>query len=304
MTKVIQRGAGLWLVFVRPRADMGSRANYQGHFSAKTDDLGPPISELVDPNCRGYNLSLRKRGTAKSQLISRSNMRSERLQGRFTRTTSYPRRTGKIRLIIADDHPVVREGLGALVKSQPDMTVVSEATDGRQAVQQFLLHRPDVVLLDLRMPGMNGIEALHSILEKEPKARIIILSTYGGDEDIRGALKAGAKAYLLKDSPRDQLLESIRAVYEGRLSVPPVIGAQLAASMIGKNLTDREREVLSAVVAGKSNKEIGSSLGIMEGTVKVHMGRVFKKLGAAGRTEAVRIALKRGFVHLGDSFSP
>jgi two-component system, NarL family, response regulator len=227
-------------------------------------------------------------------------MVSERARTRVTRTTPESGLIRKIRLLIADDHPVVREGLGALVKSQPDMTVVSEAVDGRQAVQQFLLHRPDVALMDLRMPEMNGIEALHAILEKEPKARIIMLSTYGGDEDIRSALKAGAKAYILKDSPRDQLLESIRAVYQGQLSIPPEIGAQLAASMIDKKLTDREREILSAVVAGKSNKEIGSLLGITEGTVKVHIGRVFKKLGAAGRTEAVRIALRRGFVHLSD----
>lgn len=220
---------------------------------------------------------------------------------RPTRTKSQSSRIRQIRIIIADDHPVVREGLGALVKSQPDMTVVSEAANGRQAMQQFLLHRPDVVLLDLRMPDMNGIEALHAILEQDPKARIIVLSTYGGDEEIYGAFRAGAKAYLLKDSPRDQLLQSIRTVHQGQLSIPPEIGARLAASMQLKKLTDRELEILSGMVAGQSNKEIGSSLGITEGTVKVHIGHLFKKLGATGRTEAVRIALQRGFVHLSDS---
>ena len=204
----------------------------------------------------------------------------------------------QIRVVIADDHPVVREGLGALVNFQRDMKIVSEAANGQQAVQQFLLHRPDVLLLDLRMPKMNGIEAIHAILKKAPKAKIIVLSTYDGDEDVYRALQAGAKAYLLKDSPRAQLLETIRGVYGGQLSIPPVIGARLAARMQAPKLSKRETDVISLMVAGKSNKEIGASLGVTEGTVKVHAGRIFKKLGAAGRTEAIRMALERGIVHL------
>jgi len=211
---------------------------------------------------------------------------------------SKPALVKQIRVVIADDHPVVREGLGALVNSQQDMKIVSEAADGRQAVQQFLLHRPDVLLLDLRMPEMNGIEAIHAIIEKEPKAKIIVLSTYDGDEDIYRALQAGAKAYLLKDSPREQLLESIRGVYSGQLSIPSAVGARLAARVRAPKLTKRETEVTSLMVAGKSNKEIGASLGVTEGTVKVHIGRILKKLGAAGRTEAIRKALERGIVHL------
>jgi DNA-binding NarL/FixJ family response regulator len=207
----------------------------------------------------------------------------------------------QIRVVIADDHPVVREGLGALVNFQRDMKIVSEAANGQQAVQQFLLHRPDVLLLDLRMPKMNGIEAIHAILEKAPKAKIIVLSTYDGDEDVYRALQAGAKAYLLKDSPRAQLLETIRGVYGGRLSIPPVIGVRLAARMQAPKLSKRETDVIGLMVAGKSNKEIGASLGVTEGTVKVHAGRIFKKLGAAGRTEAIRMALERGIVHL-DSY--
>jgi two-component system NarL family response regulator len=204
----------------------------------------------------------------------------------------------QIRTVIADDHPVVREGLGALVNSQQDMNVVGEAANGKQAVQQFLLHRPDVLLLDLRMPEMSGIDAIHAIIEKEPKARIIVLSTYNTDEDIYQALKAGAKAYLLKDSPREQLLESIRSVHTGRLSISSSIGAQLATGLRASSLTDREVDIAKAMVFGKTNKEIGALLEITEGTVKVHVRHIFKKLGARRRTEAIRIALERGIVRL------
>ena len=204
----------------------------------------------------------------------------------------------QIRAVIADDHPVVREGLLALVNSQPDMEVVGEAANGRQAVQQFFLYRPNVLLLDLRMPVMNAIEAIHAILEKVPEARIIVLSTFNGDEDIYQALKAGAKAYLLKDSPREQLLESIRSVHAGRLSISPSIGERLAARLRDPDLTDREGDIVRLMVAGKTNKEIGASLKIAEGTVKVHVRHVLKKLGAGGRAEANRIALQRGIVHL------
>jgi two-component system, NarL family, response regulator len=204
----------------------------------------------------------------------------------------------QIRVAIADDHPVVREGLGALVKSQKDMRVVSEAANGRQTVQQFLLRRPDVLLLDLRMPEMNGIEAIKAILEKVPNAKIIVLSTYVGDEDVHRALQAGAKGYLLKDSPRDQLIESIRTVYNGKLSISPAAAERLAARVQAPKLTKRETEVTRLMSAGKSNKEIGAALAVTEGTVKVHIGRILKKLGAEGRAEAIRIALERGIVHL------
>jgi two-component system NarL family response regulator len=214
------------------------------------------------------------------------------------KTNSKPALVKQIRVVIADDHPVVREGLNALVAFQKDMQVVSEAANGQQAVEKFFLHRPDVLLLDLRMPIMNGMEAIHAILEKAPEAKIIVLSTYDGDEDVYRALQAGAKAYLLKDSPRDQLLDSIRAVYSGQLSIPSAIGAKLAASMAAPKLTKQEMDITKLLVAGKSNKEIGASFGITEGTVKVHTGHIFKKLGASGRTEAIRIALERGIAHL------
>lgn len=209
-----------------------------------------------------------------------------------------------IRIIIADDHPVVREGLEALIRTQKDMRVVSEAANGLQAVQQFLLHRPDVILLDLRMPEMNGLEAMRAILKEEPDARVIVLSTYGGDEDIFRAINAGAKAYLLKDSPREQLMESIRAVQKGQTWIPPGIGQKLANHIGTAELTQRETDVITLMVAGKSNKEIGEELGVSEGTVKVHVGHILKKLGVAGRTEAIRVALIRGIVHLTSYFDP
>jgi DNA-binding NarL/FixJ family response regulator len=204
----------------------------------------------------------------------------------------------QIRIIVADDHPIVREGLSALVTSQKDMKVVCEAANGQQAVETFLLQRPDVLLMDLRMPRMNGIDAIHAIREKVPEAKIIVLSTYDGDEDIYQAVKAGAKAYLLKDSPRDQLLESIRAVYRGQLSIPPAVAARLASHTQATKLTERETGIMELLVAGKSNKEIGASLGVTEGTVKIHTGHIFKKLGASGRTDAIRVALERGIIHL------
>jgi two-component system NarL family response regulator len=197
---------------------------------------------------------------------------------------------------------VVREGLSALVTFQKDMRVVSEAANGRQAVQQFFLHRPDVLLLDLRMPEMNGIEALHAILAKAPEAKIVVLSTYDGEEDVYQAVKAGAKAYLLKDSPREQLLESIRAVHRGQRSIPSAIATRLVTHMQAPQLTKRELDIVRLMQSGKSNKEIGASLGVTEGTVKVHMSHVFKKLGASGRTDAIRIVLERGIVHLKSSY--
>jgi two-component system NarL family response regulator len=215
---------------------------------------------------------------------------------------SKPACSKEIRVLIADDHPVVREGLSALVTFQKDMRVVSEAANGRQAVQQFFLHRPDVLLLDLRMPEMNGIEALHAILAKAPEAKIVVLSTYDGEEDIYQAVKAGAKAYLLKDSPREQLLESIRAVHRGQRRIPSAIATRLVTHMQAPQLTKRELDIVRLMQSGKSNKEVGASLGVTEGTVKVHMSHVFKKLGATGRTDAIRIVLERGIVHLESSY--
>jgi two-component system NarL family response regulator len=209
-----------------------------------------------------------------------------------------PAGAAKIRILIADDHPVVREGLAVLINRSPDMRVVAEAADGQQSVQQFFRYRPDVLLLDLRIPIFNGLEVLRSIMPKEPSAKVIILSTYNLEEDVYQAFKAGAKAYLLKDSPREELLESIRSVHSGQIKMSPKAAAGLATGLSQSRLTKRETEIVWMMAAGKSNKEIAGALGPTEGTVKIHVGHILKKLGVAGRTEAIRIALERGIVHL------
>jgi two-component system NarL family response regulator len=206
---------------------------------------------------------------------------------------------GAIRVLIADDHPVVREGVAAMIERRPDMTVVGEAATGREAVAAYRAARPDVVLMDLRMPDMTGVEAIGAIRGEFPGARIIVLTTYDGDEDIYRGLQAGARAYLLKDAPRDDLLDAIRAVHAGQSRIPPAVAARLAERVLaGPELTARELEVLRGIVAGRSNKEIGAALGISEGTVKAHVNSILGKLGVADRTQAVTTALQRGIVHL------
>lgn len=204
----------------------------------------------------------------------------------------------RIRILIADDYPVVREGLSAMVNRQPDMQVVAEASDGRMAIEQFRLHRPDVALLDIRMPHLDGIAALREILAQAPEARIILLSACEGDENIYQGLRAGAKGYLVKDSPVADLIESIRKIHSGLTYILPTIAAKLALRITRSTLSERELEVLQYMTAGKSNKEIGAALFISEGTVKVHVSNLMKKLKATGRTEAVNLALMHGVVNL------
>jgi DNA-binding NarL/FixJ family response regulator len=204
----------------------------------------------------------------------------------------------RIRILIADDHPIVREGLATMISRQPDMEVVAEAPNGRDAVEQFLLYRPDVALMDIRMPHLDGIAAMQAIRLRIPDARIFLLSTYEGDEQIYQGLKAGAKGYLLKDSPREDLLETIRRIHNGMTYILPAVAAKLAERVTRSNLSDRETEVLRLMVAGKSNREIGASLFISEGTVKVHVSNLLKKLKANGRTEAINMALSHGIVNL------
>ena len=208
------------------------------------------------------------------------------------------KKTDRVSILIADDHPVVREGLVALISRRPDMVVVAEASNGREAVEQFLLHRPDVALLDLRMPEMDGVEAITAIRQKIPAARLIVLTTFDEDEDIYRGLRAGAKAYLLKDAPRDDLLKCIRAVHEGQTIIPPAIAAKLADRLTTSGLTRREIQVLQFVADGKGNKEIAVALSISEGTVKTHVSSILAKLDAADRTHAVTIALRRGILRL------
>ena len=203
-----------------------------------------------------------------------------------------------LRIMIADDHFVVRMGLTAVVNTQPDMTVIAEATNGKQAVEMYAQHRPDVVLMDVRMPEMDGIEAITAIRKDYPEARFIVLTTYDGDEDIYRALQAGARAYLLKDMLRDELVEAIRAVYAGQRRIPAEVANRLAERMNRTQLTARELEVLKHIAQGKSNKIIAADLSISEGTVKIHVNNILSKLGVSDRTHAATFALQRGIIHL------
>lgn len=203
-----------------------------------------------------------------------------------------------IRVLIADDHFVVRMGLAAVIGTQPDITVVAEATNGKQAIELFRQHRPDVTLMDLRMPEVDGLEAITAIRGEFPESRFIVLTTYDGDEDIYRALQAGARAYLLKDMLRDGLVEAIRAVHAGQRRIPAEVASRLAERMNRTELTARELEVLRLIVEGKSNKAIAAELSIAEGTVKIHINNILSKLGVSDRTQAATFALQRGIIHL------
>lgn len=204
----------------------------------------------------------------------------------------------RIRVFMVDDHPLLREGIAAVIERQPDMQLVGEATNGREAVQRFREHRPDVTLMDLQMPEMGGIDAIVAIRAEFSRARIVVLTTYRGDAQALGAFRAGACGYLLKSMLRKELVETIRAVHAGRRRIPPEIAAELAEHVTDDALTAREVEILKYAAAGSANKVIASQLGISEDTVKAHMKSVLAKLDANDRTHAVTIALKRGIIEL------
>ena len=204
----------------------------------------------------------------------------------------------RIRILVVDDHQLLREGIAAVLESQEDMTLVAEANNGREALESFRRHRPDVTLMDLRMPDMNGIEAIAAIRAEFPNARIVVLTTYSGDVQAAAALKAGAVGYLLKSLVRKELIETIRTVHAGKRRVPPEIATDIAEHVADDALTAREIEVLRRVAAGHSNKLIAAELDISEGTVKTHMKSILPKLDASDRTHAVMIALKRGILDL------
>jgi two-component system, NarL family, response regulator len=208
------------------------------------------------------------------------------------------RNTKSCTLLVADDHPVVLEGLVALINRQSDMQVVAQARNGSEAVEAFFAHRPDIALLDLRMPVMDGVEAIISICEKEPAARLIVVTIYQSEEDIYRALRAGAQGILLKDAPAEEIVECIHAVAQGKAWIPPEVGAKLAKRVTVRELTPREMEVMHVVAKGKSNKEIGVALDISEATVKVHVTHILEKLQASGRTEAIGLAVNRGLVRM------
>jgi two-component system NarL family response regulator len=204
----------------------------------------------------------------------------------------------RVTVLTADDHPLIRSGLAAVIDAQPDMAVVGEATNGEEALERFRELRPDVVLMDLRMPVMDGLAAIRAIVSEFPTARIVALTTYDGDEDIHRALEAGAKGYLLKDMLRTEVLHAIRAVHRGQRVIPAPVAARLAEYTPRIELTPRETEVLRLVAKGFSNRRIGEILGRTEGTVKVHLKNILEKLGVDDRTEAVTVALQRGILHL------
>ena len=201
-----------------------------------------------------------------------------------------------IKILIVDDHPLIREGVSAVISGQTDMSLVGEATTGREAIESFRRHLPDVTLMDLRMPDMNGIDAISVIRSEFPAARIVVLTTYAGDAQALGALKAGASGYLLKNMLRKDLLETIRAVHAGKRRIPAEVATDIAEHAAEDSLTAREIEVLRGVAAGKSNKLIAAQLDISESTVKAHMKSILPKLDASDRTHAVMIALKRGII--------
>ena len=203
-----------------------------------------------------------------------------------------------IRILTADDHPLLREGIATLVNAEADMKLVAEASSGREAVKMFQLHRPDVTLMDLQMPDMNGTEAIAQIRGEFPDARIIVLTTYTGDAQVLKALKAGARAYLLKGDVPLELLETIRSVHAGHKRIPPQIAAELAEHAGDDPLSPREIDVLRLIAAGNSNKLIADQLSISEATAKSHVASILSKLGANDRAHALAIAMKRGIISL------
>jgi|SRR3569833_2356395 len=209
-----------------------------------------------------------------------------------------PREIRPIRVLAVDDHLLVREGIASILEDQPDMTLVAQAGNGREAIESFRQFRPDVTLMDLRMPDMSGIETIHAILAEFPSARVIVLSTYAGDVQASGAMRAGAYAYLLKTLVRKDLVDTIRLVHAGKRRVPPEIAIEIAEHVADDALTARELEILRRLAAGKPNKVIAAELTIAEGTVKTHMKSILQKLNATDRTHAVIIAMKRGILDI------
>lgn len=206
--------------------------------------------------------------------------------------------TDTIQIMIVDDHAIVRQGLAALLNTVPGFSVVAEGADGDEAVALYRQHQPDVTLMDLRLPKRNGVDAIARIREEFPRARIIVLTTFDGDEDIYRAMQAGARGYLLKGMDLAELTEAVRTVHAGKSRIPSRVAEKLAERMSGATLTARELEVLQLIVAGKSNKDIGNALFISEATVKTHVNSLLSKLGVEDRTQAATTALQRGIVHL------
>ena len=204
----------------------------------------------------------------------------------------------RIRVLTIDDHPLVREGIAALINNQEDMRLVAEAASGKEAIQRFREHQPDVALMDVRLPDMSGIDAMITIRSEFPDARIIIVTSSEGDAEMRRALQGGAHGYMLKSMPPKDLLEAVRKVHAGKKSIPQEIAARLADHYSEETLTEREIEILQQIAEGNGNRDIADKLFISEGTVKVHVKHIMEKLGANDRTQAITIAVRRGIIHL------
>jgi two-component system NarL family response regulator len=208
------------------------------------------------------------------------------------------KKDSRITVMLVDDHPAFRKGLAALIESEPDLRVVGQTGDGLEALELFRRTKPDIVLMDLRLPGMGGVEATMAIRKQFPEARVIVLTTFDADEDIYRAMESGAKSYLLKDTPDDELAATIRAVHAGEGSLPQRVAERLAERRQRADLSQREMEVLQLLIKGRSNKEIGTALFVTEDTVKAHLKTLFAKLNVRDRTEAAISAIRHGIVHL------
>jgi DNA-binding NarL/FixJ family response regulator len=204
----------------------------------------------------------------------------------------------RIRVFSVDDHPLLQEGLAAIINNQPDMVLIAQASNAQEGIQQFRKHKPDVTLMDLRLPDKSGIDAMIAVRSEFPEARIIMLTTFEGDVEIQRALEAGARGYMLKSMPPKDLVEVIRQVHAGKKRIPPQLAAQLAEHLSDEDLTAREIEVLSQIAGGNRNRDIAEKLFITEETVKVHIKHIMEKLGASDRTQAVAIGLRRGIIEL------
>ncbi len=204
----------------------------------------------------------------------------------------------RIRVLVIDDHPITRFGIAAIIEATPDMTVVAQAGSGEEAVELYEKHLPDITLMDLRLPGMSGVEAIRAVMARHRQARFVVLTTYEGDEDIHQALQAGARSYIVKGMPHEALVNALRRVHSGGQFLPAPVSRALFSRIPNSDLSAREREVLGLIVRGRSNKEIATELGITESTVKCHVSVILMRLNVSDRTQAVVTALRRGLVHL------
>lgn len=224
---------------------------------------------------------------------------TERVIWRSTvETVEAVKQATKIRVLVVDDHPIMRVGISAIIEATPDMTTVAQAGSGEEAVELYEKHRPDITLMDLRLPGISGVEAIRTLIARHRDARFVVLTTYEGDEDIHQALEAGARSYIIKGMPHDALVSALRRVHAGGRFLPPPISRALSSRMPNSDLSSREREVLNLILHGKSNKEIAVELGITESTVKCHVSVILMRLNVNDRTQAVVTALQRGLIHL------